>query len=78
MTVEAAKLRLDEIYTAIGGNELEVTNKVLDEIDKLEKMINPHDWRRSPDPIEIEGCGCDNPKYCWDCAAIRGGCPMDV
>lgn len=25
-----------------------------------------------------EGCGCDHPDTCWDCAAIRGGCPEDV
>lgn len=33
-----------------------------------------------PEPELVSYCGSDgcNGSYCWECAAIRGGCPEDI
>lgn len=77
--VVSAQIRLDEIYTAIGSNELECTDDVLEEIDKLERLIDPTIATREAEREKWlqsnSKCGCGD---CWDCAAERGGCPADV
>ena len=72
---------LEKIYIQIGSNELEITDEISERIEELENTINPDrlQWctRYEIETPEI-GCGCGNPSMCWDCAAIRGGCPEDV
>jgi hypothetical protein len=71
-----AKFQLDWIYEAIGNNELDCNDVVLARINELELVINPHP--KLCDVIAETGCGCGDPDHCWECAAIRGGCPEDV
>jgi len=68
---------LEQIYISIGSDEIEITEAIAARIRQLEDIINPRPvWFTLDD--HSNGCGCNNPKYCWDCAAIRGGCPEDV
>ena len=69
---------LDQIYIFI-GNGGNITEDMVARIKQLEDIINPSPYY-TIDPVEgtEEGCGCGNPKHCWECAAIRGGCPEDV
>ena len=75
----SAKTKLDEIYIAIGSNELECTDAVLKEIDELERLIDPTIATREAERekwLQFNSkCECGR---CWDCAAERGGCPADV
>ena len=70
---------LEAIYASI-GNGAECTDALLARIDELEATINPKPVEVI-EPEVIEGvCGdpyC-NGHCCWECAAIRGGSPMDV
>jgi len=68
---------LDWIYEAIGGNVLDCNDAVLARIDELEEIVNPF-ISFAPVANTEDGCGCGHPSSCWDCAAIRGGCPEDV
>jgi len=72
-----AKAELNWIYEAIGNNELECNDAVLARINVLENIANPFMSFTQHENAEA-GCGCDHPDSCWDCAAIRGGCPEDV
>jgi hypothetical protein len=77
MTIAEASEQLTRLYVALGDNQLEMTDALSDEIQRLEDIVNPPiPWYVAE--IEVKGCGCDHPKHCWDCAAIRGGCPEDV
>lgn len=67
---------LNSIYIRIGDGE-SITDELSERIEQLERIVNNRTVYRC-EPVEPEGCGCDNPRYCWDCAAIRGGCPEDV
>jgi hypothetical protein len=67
---------LDSIYERIGDGEL-ITDELSERINRLEEIVNPRPVYQC-EPVETEGCGCGHPQYCWDCAAIRGGCPEDV
>lgn len=67
---------LDSIYERIGDGE-PITDELSERINWLEEIVNPRPVYQC-EPVEIEGCGCDHPQCCWDCAAIRGGCPEDV
>lgn len=75
----SAKIRLDEIYIAIGSNELECTDAVLREIDELERLLDPSIAAREEERekwLKLNSrCGCER---CWDCEAERGGCAADV
>lgn len=72
---------LDEIYVSIGEGA-ECTDELLQRIQELENIINP------PTPIgpiveeDNHEPVCGNPYcngwQCWECAAIRGGDPMDA
>lgn len=68
---------LDDIYEFI-GNGGECTDEILKRIHELEDLINlPIVYEP---PINEKHCGdpyC-NGDQCWDCAAIRGGDPMDA
>ena len=77
MTTKEAKDELDSIYEKIGGNEIELTDAILNRINELEAIVNPPraEYINEDEP---KGCGCGMPDHCWECAAIRGGCPMDV
>lgn len=70
---------LDEIYISIGEGK-EMTDELSKRINELESIVNPSplDIYSKEDLTEEKSCGCGNPKYCWDCAAIRGGCPEDA
>ncbi len=67
---------LDSIYERIGGGE-PITDELSERIEVLENLLNPREVK-CESASEKKGCGCGHPDYCWDCAAIRGGCPMDV
>jgi hypothetical protein len=67
---------LDSIYERIGGGE-PITDELSERIEVLENLLNPKEIR-CESTYQQEGCGCGHPDYCWDCAAIRGGCPEDV
>jgi len=67
---------LDELYIKIGSNECECTDEILERISILKDLIDPssiHEYQK-----EFVGCGCSDPNHCWECVAIRGGCPEDV
>ena len=69
---------LDSIYERIGGGE-PITDELSERIEVLENLLNPKEIRcESTYQQQGCGCGCGHPDYCWDCAAIRGGCPEDV
>lgn len=69
---------LDALYIRIGNNE-PFTDEIEKRIKELENIIHPpRQERLEYDTGESKGCGCDHPDHCWDCAAIRGGCPEDV
>ena len=69
---------LDSIYERIGGGE-PITDELSERIEVLENLLNPKEIRcESTYQKEEQGCGCGHPDSCWDCAAIRGGCPEDV
>ena len=70
---------LDSIYERIGGGE-PITDELSERIEVLENLLNPKEIIRCESfwQQEEQGCGCDHPDACWDCAAIRGGCPEDV
>ena len=72
-----AKAELNWIYEAIGNNELECNDAVLARINVLEEIVNPF-ISFTPHENTEAGCGCGHPSSCWDCAAIRGGCPADA
>lgn len=74
MTIEE---ELEQIYISIGEGA-EITETIDARIKQLEAIINPSPVCFTLPDDRSNGCGCDNPKYCWDCAAIRGGCPEDV
>lgn len=80
--IEKAQKELDEIYYAIGDNKLACTDAVLAQIDKLEDIINPKLPDASITKAEELRAYCSDPHcngmQCWECAAIRGGCPEDV
>ena len=69
---------LNQIYESI-GNGAECTDDLLQRIEQLEAIVNP-----APEPTGPVNVGalCGDPycdgKQCWDCAAIRGGDPMDA
>ena len=65
---------LDGIYVRIGEGE-PITDELHNRIDELENILNPPG---KYEPKAPKGCGCGYPDQCWDCAAIRGGCPEDV
>jgi hypothetical protein len=70
---------LEAIYVSVGSGT-EFTDALYTRINELEAIIDPVP-ARSTEPQVIEGvCGNDycNGHYCWECAAIRGGDPMDV
>lgn len=68
---------LNSIYIRIGNGE-SITDELSERIEQLERIVNPRTIYRC-EPVETEeGCGCGHPQYCWDCAAIIGGCPEDV
>jgi hypothetical protein len=68
---------LDDLYISIGEGR-EMTDEVAAEIDRLEAIVNPPPPRYEPEE-EILYCSPScNGVGCWDCAAIRGGCPEDV
>ena len=67
---------LNSIYVRIGDGE-PITDELSERIELLENIVNPKVVYRC-EPVEPEGCGCGHPSYCWDCAAIRGGCPEDA
>ncbi len=72
---------LDSIYVQICEGDLDCDTATLDRIAVLEAIVNPKAIELEPGPEIIEGV-CGNPGcngyYCWECAAIRGGDPMDV
>jgi hypothetical protein len=70
---------LNSIYVRIGNDE-PITDELSERIELLENIVNPKVvYRCEPvESVEPEGCGCDHPRYCWECAAIRGGCPEDA
>lgn len=70
------QVELDSIYERIGGGE-PITDELAERINKLEDLLNPQEVKCESNGPE-EGCGCDHPSYCWDCAAIRSGDPMGV
>lgn len=72
------KAELDWIYEAVGNNELDCNDAVLARISELEGILHPFIGFTPIDEGTEDGCGCDHPSSCWDCAAIRGGCPEDV
>ena len=69
--------QLEWIYEAIGGNELDCNDAVLAQINRLDNILHPF-ISYTPLKEYEEGCGCGKPDSCWECAAIRGGCPEDV
>ena len=77
MNVYKESEELERIYVAIGDG-LEITDEISDRIRQLEAIVNPTWWTECLPSDRPEGCGCSNPSGCWDCAAIRGGCPEDV
>lgn len=54
-------------------------NALLEDIGQLEKFL-PKTSEQYAEPELINYCGSPscNGSYCWECAAIRGGCPEDV
>lgn len=68
---------LDSIYIRIGEGE-PITEELHAQIKKLEDLLNPPYEIKCESASQEEGCGCGQPNYCWECAAIRGGCPEDV
>lgn len=72
--------RLTELYIQLGESTIPVDEKLLEEIWRLEESLYT---RVGPELAEPEGeilyCSpyC-NGAECWECAAIRGGCPEDV
>ena len=78
LAVMSPEQELEQIYISIGGGEIEITEAIDARIRQLEDIINPRPVCFTLPDDRSNGCGCDNPNYCWDCAAIRGGCPEDV
>jgi hypothetical protein len=68
---------LDNIYERIGGGE-PITEELGERILVLKDLLNPREEMRCESTYQEEGCGCGHPANCWDCAAIRGGCPEDA
>jgi hypothetical protein len=72
--------RLDELYIKIAdmsphNPEFDI---ILDEIRILEDLVNPL-FELVEEEKELIYCSSNcNGIGCWDCAAIRGGCPEDV
>jgi len=76
--------QLEELYIAIGDANGNVPDDVFEEVDRLQRLLSPQ-VIHEPDPIAVEwerDAVCGNPYcngvQCWDCAAIRGGCPEDA
>ena len=73
---------LEAIYEKIGSLQGPPSDELMAELDailaKVEKKI---EIVKEKDPNWGEplcgSCWCDG-KQCWDCAAIRGGCPEDA
>ena len=68
---------LDALYIDIGSVGAEITDAKLARIWQLEDLLVPIAVETGKGSDEI-GCGCGDPNHCWECAAIRGGCPEDV
>lgn len=72
--------QLNNLYIRLGEGE-ELTDELQKEIVRLEDLINPIPWwRKEPEPEQEEIlCHPDcHGSGCWDCAAVRGGCPEDA
>lgn len=69
---------LDSLYVDIGSIGADITDAKLTRIGELEEIVNPIQSYKESDVTKEIGCGCGHPDHCWDCAAIRGGCPEDV
>lgn len=68
---------LNSIYDRIGNGET-ITDELEARIKQLEDLINPFPSYQCDSAAQEVGCGCGRPMYCWDCAAIIGGCPEDA
>ena len=69
---------LDSLYVDIGSIGADITDAKLKRIEELEEIVNPIKSYKESDVAKEIGCGCGHPDSCWECAAIRGGCPEDV
>ena len=73
------KEQLEKLYIQLGESTGPVDEELLNEIWRLEALLAPTP-EPEPEPELVNYCGAIgcNGSYCWDCAAIRGGCPEDV
>ncbi len=70
--------RLNELYTKLGESTGPIDEKLLAEIWRLEESLYKRVGPPEPEP-ELLYCNPScNGMECWECAAIRGGCPEDV
>ena len=71
---------LNELYIQLGESTGPVDEKLIEEIWRLEEILYPN-ISLPPEEPEEEILYCNpycNGAECWECAAIRGGCPEDV
>lgn len=73
------KEQLEKLYVQLGEATQPYDDQLLDEIWRLEALLTPTP-EPEPEPELVNYCGAAgcNGSYCWECAAIRGGCPEDV
>jgi hypothetical protein len=72
--------QLDDAYVAIGEAPFPIPEELFDEVDRILDLMKPrHLTKEELEPKDQQYCSphC-NGHDCWDCAAIRGGCPEDA
>lgn len=80
---------LSEVYEKLGAPDIQY--EFMQEMLELHDSINDELWQRKKlqdkefeqarqaEQDDIRCCdSCTAYPYCWDCAAVRGGCPEDA
>ena len=73
--------QLDDAWTAIGEAPFPIPEELFEEYDRIQQLILEQEKQAMPVEEWHDQNYCSpycNGKECWDCAAIRGGCPEDV